>query len=62
VLFRAAASDFTRLKLVKSKKELEQKAEALKKAAEPKNVFDGKENIEDITAAFDANDDADVVF
>jgi V-type H+-transporting ATPase subunit D len=54
--------DFTRLKLVKSKKELEQKAEALKKAAEPKSAYDGKENISDITAVFDANDDADVVF
>lgn len=51
--------DFTRLKLVQGKKETEQKAEAARKAK--LNVV-VKENDEDITAAFDATDDADVVF
>ena len=51
--------DFTRLKMMQSKKEQE-----LKKAAEEAPVKEaaGKENDEDITAAFDANDDEDVVF
>eukprot|EP00545_Synedropsis_sp_CCMP1620_P005508 CAMPEP_0119012798 /NCGR_PEP_ID=MMETSP1176-20130426/7617_1 /TAXON_ID=265551 /ORGANISM="Synedropsis recta cf, Strain CCMP1620" /LENGTH=243 /DNA_ID=CAMNT_0006965827 /DNA_START=18 /DNA_END=749 /DNA_ORIENTATION=+ len=50
--------DFTRLKLVQGKKETEQKAELKRKAAMPAV----KENDEDITAAFDATDDAEVVF
>lgn len=61
--------DFTRLKLVKGKKEIEQKAEEKLKEAEKARklaagevIHDGKENEEDITAAFDANDDTDVVF
>jgi hypothetical protein len=58
--------DFTRLKLVKAKKEIEQKREAKQKDDERKsgkvNVYEGKENDEDITAAYDANDDAEVVF
>lgn len=51
--------DFTRLKLVKAKKIVQQEDEAARKKAEPSQV---KENDEDITAAFDATDDADVVF
>lgn len=51
--------DFTRLKIVQGKKEQEQKEED-KKAAVAKAA--GKENEEDITAAFDATDDEDVVF
>jgi V-type H+-transporting ATPase subunit D len=61
--------DFTRLKLVKGKKEIEQKAEEKAKAAakalalaEGKEDYSGKENDEDITAVFDAADDTDVVF
>lgn len=55
--------DFTRLKLVQGKKEVAQKLEAAMKEKDKKagKVF-GKENEEDITAAFDANDDEDVVF
>jgi Xaa-Pro aminopeptidase len=56
-------ADFTRLKLVKGKKELEQAREAAIKAkliAEGKLVE--KANEADITADFDAADDADVVF
>lgn len=52
--------DFTRLKLVQGKKEAEIQEEAKRKAALPKAV--GKENDADITAAYDAGDDADVVF
>jgi hypothetical protein len=51
---------------VKAKKEIEQKREAKQKDDERKsgkvNVYEGKENDEDITAAYDANDDAEVVF
>ena len=56
--------DFTRLKLVKGKKEVEAKLEAKRKAETPDKVNKrmGKENDADITAAFDAGDDADVVF
>lgn len=61
--------DFTRLKLVQGKKREEQlHAQVAKEKAAAtailagKNVYDGKENDADITAAFDANDDADVVF
>jgi V-type H+-transporting ATPase subunit D len=61
--------DFTRLKIVKGKKEFEYAKEAKKKAAQQaKDKAAGKVplpdvvNDEDITAAFDANDDADVVF
>lgn len=59
--------DFTRLKLVQGKKEVEQKAEEarkeLEKATRKLAGLDlGKENEQDITAAFDANDDEDVVF
>jgi len=53
--------DFTRLKLVQGKKEEEAKAEAKRKAALPAAPA-GKENEADITAAFDAGDDVDVVF
>lgn len=59
--------DFTRLKLVKGKKQVEQlEADAAKvkaaAAAAQSGKRLGKENDADITAAFDANDDADVVF
>lgn len=61
--------DFTRLKLVQGKKEEEQKKEMKKidlekklAAAAGKTVKTGKENEADITAAFDATDDEDVVF
>lgn len=49
--------DFTRLKLVQGKKEVELKREAAQKAKE-----NAKTNDSDITAAFDAQDDEDVVF
>lgn len=52
--------DFTRLKIVQGKKEEEQKEQEGNKAAAGKAA--GKENEEDITAAFDATDDEDVVF
>jgi V-type H+-transporting ATPase subunit D len=52
--------DFTRLKIVKKKKEVEQKLRAIELALNPEPV--GKENESDITAEFDANDDTDVVF
>jgi hypothetical protein len=51
--------DFTRLKSVKAKKIVQQEDEAARKKAEPSQA---KENDEDITAGFDATDDADVVF
>lgn len=55
--------DFTRLKLVQGKKEeaqaLEEKEKAAKLAA---GENPAKENEEDITAAYDAADDVDVVF
>ena len=51
--------DFTRLKMMQSKKEEELKKQAAEK---PKDVPVGKENDQDITAAFDATDDEDVVF
>lgn len=59
--------DFTRLKLVQGKKQVEQQAAdaAKDKAAASARMAGkslGKENDADITAAFDANDDADVVF
>ena len=54
--------DFTRLKLVQGKKELEEKEEMKKKAAAALHTKPGKENDADITAAFDATDDEDVVF
>jgi V-type H+-transporting ATPase subunit D len=62
--------DFTRLKIVKGKKEEELKAEEKKKEAalahaaatgQPLSPV-GKENDLDITAEYDAQDDADVVF
>jgi len=55
--------DFTRLKLVKGKKQVEQMENdaAKEKAAQAGKPVD-KENDADITAAFDASDDADVVF
>lgn len=52
--------DFTRLKLVQSKKEVEEKAR--KELADAEGEKPERENDEDITAAFDAQDDADVVF
>ena len=54
--------DFTRLKLVQGKKEEEQKRQAEEAKAKPAKTSSGKENDADITAAFDAGDDADVVF
>lgn len=61
--------DFTRLKLVQGKKEEERKKEqglkdiaAAKAKAAGLTTNIGKENDEDITAQFDATDDADVVF
>jgi len=55
--------DFTRLKLVQGKKEDAIKdEEARKEKAKLSGNVPDKENDEDITAAFDANDDADVVF
>jgi V-type H+-transporting ATPase subunit D len=54
--------DFTRLKLVQGKKEQEEKAEAKKKELAAAHKKPGKENEADITAAFDATDDEDVVF
>jgi V-type H+-transporting ATPase subunit D len=52
--------DFTRLKLVQKKKELYLKEEA--KKPKPERISSQKVNDIDITAAFDAGDDADVVF
>jgi V-type H+-transporting ATPase subunit D len=56
--------DFTRLKLVQGKKEQEEKEEMKKRAEAAKHETKpvGKENDADITAAFDATDDEDVVF
>ena len=59
--------DFTRLKLVQGKKEVEMKREAAQKAKENAVIqamgkAAKKTNDADITAAFDANDDEDVVF
>lgn len=59
--------DFTRLKLVQSAKEAENKIKAeeeaaAKKLAMLKGVVLQKENDADITAQFDAQDDEDVVF
>jgi len=55
--------DFTRLKLVQSKKQEEIKKEGKEKAAAMANAMKKiKLNDEDITAAFDATDDEDVVF
>jgi V-type H+-transporting ATPase subunit D len=61
--------DFTRLKLVQGKKQVEIQAENARKDAMKKQaLIDGvamvvdKENEADITAAYDANDDEDVVF
>lgn len=50
--------DFTRLKLVQSKKEVEEK----ERKEEAQSTVTKKVNDEDITAAFDAQDDEDVVF
>lgn len=52
--------DFTRLKLVQSKKEEELKAREKKKEEDRRESR--QENDQDITAAFDAGDDMDVVF
>jgi len=62
--FNIMMLDFTRLKLVQGKKQEEQKRE---KIAHDKEVAAGKKVIKetneaDITAEFDAADDADVVF
>lgn len=59
--------DFTRLKLVQGKKEVELKREAKQKAADQAKIdalgmSNKRTNDTDITAAFDAQDDADVVF
>lgn len=58
--------DFTRLKLVQGKKEQDLEEERKQKEANEKagltTTAPGKENETDITAAFDANDDEDVVF
>mmetsp|Transcript_35104 Transcript_35104/g.40038 ORF Transcript_35104/g.40038 Transcript_35104/m.40038 type:complete len:244 (-) Transcript_35104:112-843(-) len=50
--------DFTRLKLVQKKKEVQEQL----KAKEVKAYKEGLENQTDITAAYDASDDVDVVF
>lgn len=62
-------SDFTRLKLVQGKKQVEVKEQAKMKEKENaeilaagKTISRGKENSQDITAQFDASDDAEVVF
>lgn len=61
--------DFTRLKLVKGKKEIEQAREAKQQAEDNAKILAAggslkskKTNDDDITAQFDASDDADVVF
>ena len=61
--------DFTRLKLVQGKKVQEEVAQAKRKAEFDKETTShahdhapGKENEQDITAEFDANDDEEVVF
>lgn len=54
--------DFTRLKLVQGKKEEEIEAARKEEEASGKPRGANKENDEDITAQFDAADDADVVF
>lgn len=61
--------DFTRLKLVQGKKQVEVKEQAKMKEKENaeilaagKTISRGKENSQDITAQFDASDDAEVVF
>ena len=55
--------DFTRLKLVKGKKEDEiKKADKLKEEAKLLGKVANKENETDITAQYDAADDEDVVF
>ena len=59
--------DFTRLKLVQGKKEVELQREAAQKAKEQATIAaqgksSKKTNDADITAAFDATDDEDVVF
>lgn len=56
-------ADFTRLKLVKGKKEEEAAREALVKAKlKAEGKLEEKINEADITAVFDAADDVDVVF
>ena len=58
-------SDFTRLKLVQSKKEEEveeQRKEEERKLAEGRKVTVKKNNEEDITAAYDIASDQDVLF
>lgn len=62
-------TDFTRLKLVQGKKEIEQAREAKQHADEMAKILAAggnpsasKHNEEDITAQFDAQDDEDVVF
>lgn len=62
-------ADFTRLKLVQGKKEVEQAREAKQHADEMAKILAAggnpnskKTNEEDITAQFDAQDDEDVVF
>lgn len=67
---RNQSTDFTRLKLVQGKKEVEMKREAKQKEAENAMILASgqslprarKTNDEDITAAFDVTDDEDVVF
>lgn len=57
--------DFTRLKLVQSKKEVAEKEAQVKATALKKEELLAKANMindEDITAKFDAQDDEDVVF
>jgi hypothetical protein len=68
-VFPSCLADFTRLKLVQGKKGEELKENAKMKAREEaeilaagKTISKGKENSQDITAQFDAADDADVVF
>ena len=55
--------DFTRLKLVQAKKEVEiKKMNKLADEAKLAGLVENKENDADITAQFDATDDEDVVF
>lgn len=54
--------DFTRLKLVQGKKEVQEKVDMAAKAKQKKLDMEARGNDEDITAQYDAQDDEDVVF
>ena len=67
ILKDASTTDFTRLKLVKGKKESEFKREAAQKEKGNarlmvSGVAQPKQNQKDITGEFDAGNDEDVVF